>query len=71
MVSLSLCDLAIAAAALTPCRLVCRPAYGPHWRIKSALFRRGMLIALALGGIDMLRRAFLTSQRLDGEETGR
>ena len=57
--SLSLADLLASAAAIIPIQLGMPLGRWLRRRIKPAVFRRGILLVLALSGIDMLRRAFL------------
>jgi uncharacterized protein len=57
--SLSLADLIASAAAIIPIQLGMPLGRWLRRRIKPAVFRRGILLVLALSGIDMLRRAFL------------
>jgi hypothetical protein len=57
--SLSPRDLLVSAAALIPIQLGMPLGRWLRRRIKPAVFRRGVLLILALGGLDMLRRALL------------
>ena len=56
---LSLTDLLVSAAAIVPIQLGMPLGRWLRRRIKPALFRRGVLVVLALGGLDLLRRAWL------------
>lgn len=56
---MSLTDLLVSAAAIVPIQLGMPLGRWLRRRIKPALFRRGVLVVLALGGLDLLRRAWL------------
>lgn len=57
--SMSRTDLLVSAAAIVPIQLGMPVGRWLRHRIKPVLFRRGVLIVLALGGIDLLRRSLL------------
>ena len=56
---LSLTDLLISAVAIVPIQLGMPLGRWLRRRINPALFRRGVLVVLALGGLDLLRRVWL------------
>ncbi|MBV8888625.1 MAG: sulfite exporter TauE/SafE family protein [Alphaproteobacteria bacterium] len=56
--SLSTTDLLVSAGAIIPIQLGMPAGRWLRRRIRPDLFRRGVLVVLALGGLDMLRRAW-------------
>jgi len=56
--SLSGTDLLVSAAAILPIQLGMPAGRWLRRRIKPAVFRAGVLVALALGGLDLLHRAW-------------